>query len=131
MIYTTIDYFLLIFFVFNLLFAGDVVLDLSVSIFGLLKLVSLDSLFTTGLLLLSYWLIVIHEVRTNNINIVNEYFSIIYFNNLQLKFKYILHEGHPNTNLDENINKLYSNKWLTKIKDVQKKYKIIYELFNT
>ena len=32
----------------------------------------------------------------------------------ELKFKYILHEGHPNTNLDENINKLYSNKWLTK-----------------
>ena len=31
-----------------------------------------------------------------------------------LKFKYILHEGHPNSNLDENINNLYLNNWLTK-----------------
>ena len=43
MIYTTIDYFLLIFFVFNLFFTGDVVLDFSMSIFGLLNAVIIFS----------------------------------------------------------------------------------------
>ena len=29
-----------------------------------------------------------------------------------IPFKYILHEGHPNTTLEENINNLFKNKWL-------------------
>jgi len=37
LIYTTIDYFLLIFFGFDLFLARDVVLDFSISIFGLLN----------------------------------------------------------------------------------------------
>ena len=39
-----------------------------------------------------------------------------------IPFKYILHEGHPNTSIEENIDNLLKHNWLNK-----KSYKILYK----
>ncbi len=40
----------------------------------------------------------------------------------EIPFKYILHEGHPNTSIEENIDNLLKHNWLNK-----KSYKILYK----
>ena len=39
-----------------------------------------------------------------------------------IPFKYILHEGHPHTSIEENINNLLKHNWLKK-----KSYKILFK----
>ena len=66
------------------------------------------------------------EIELNRINkIVKDKIDILFYCSIDghigypfqikdLLFKYILHEGHPNTTLEENINNLYINNWLDK-----------------
>ncbi|MDC3029038.1 hypothetical protein OA189_01745 [Prochlorococcus sp. AH-716-P20] len=66
------------------------------------------------------------EVELNKINkIIKDEIDILFYCSIDghigypiqikdLRFKYILHEGHPNSSLENNINNLYINNWLDK-----------------